>query len=62
VNPAPGPARPAPGPAFSSTDPGTSEGDWQEWGGLRALPRLDVDAWTTEGDAHLVLVAAHPDD
>ena len=64
VNPAPGPGGtdPTPGPAFDSADPGTSERDWQGWGGLRALPRLDVDAWAAKGNAHLVLVAAHPDD
>jgi LmbE family N-acetylglucosaminyl deacetylase/SAM-dependent methyltransferase len=64
VNPAPGPGAtdPTPGPAFHSADQGTSERDWQRWGGLRALPRLDVDAWAAKGNAHLVLVAAHPDD
>ena len=61
----PAPARrtaPTPAPPSTSADPGTSERDWQGWGGLRALPRLDVAAWTAEGNAHLVLLAAHPDD
>ena len=64
VNPAPGPEAtvPTPGPTFRSADTGTTEGDWQGWGGLRALPRLDVAAWAATGDAHLVLLAAHPDD
>jgi LmbE family N-acetylglucosaminyl deacetylase/SAM-dependent methyltransferase len=58
----PGASDPAPGAAFHSADAGTSERDWQSWGGLRAVPRLDVNAWAATRDAHLVLLAAHPDD
>ena len=64
VSPATGSGRatPAPGPVFRHDEAGTTERAWQDWGGLQGLPQLDVDTWTASGDAHLVLLAAHPDD
>ncbi|WP_295999475.1 PIG-L family deacetylase [Rugamonas sp.] len=40
---------------------GTPDADWQAWGGLAALPLLDVAALVPPG-ARAVIVAPHPDD
>lgn len=40
---------------------GTSDADWQAWGGLAKLPLLDLETLVPPG-ARAVIVAPHPDD
>jgi len=49
------------GPAFTHDGPGTPEPAWLAWPGLRDVPPAELGA-AGAALAHLVLVAAHPDD
>ncbi|WP_406195176.1 PIG-L family deacetylase [Kitasatospora sp. NBC_01560] len=53
------------GPADAIQAPGTPEAEWQAWGGLRDLPRLDPLSRLPAGPgrvSRVVVIAAHPDD
>ncbi|MER8186146.1 PIG-L family deacetylase [Kitasatospora sp. NPDC094015] len=64
TNPPPDPA-PGSWPADPIRAPGTPEGDWRHWPGLRELPVLDPPAElpaTPGRPPRVLVVSAHPDD